>query len=250
MTQQTVSQLSETTLQTLTDRTDVVDTFYRLMLYVDTRNWDGLREVLADEVRADYTDLWGGEAKPQTAQSLIEAWRGALSGFKATQHLLGNPIVELEDDRASLTVSVQAQHFLPNDRGSSLWTLGGGYLVTLARAQGGWRVREMTLKVGWTDGNLYLFDLARQGAASGSKGGEDDEPTPHYPPNARGCERGFRPQILSPRGPERPPQGRSQPPRSGSLQERWSYPSWAPLPPAHHIRGGAHPGHCDVRALQ
>src|SRR5579883_1681379 len=138
-------------------RTEVIETFHRFFLDVDTRNWTHLLDLLTDQVTADYTELWGGEVKPQPKSALVDAWRTTLSGFEATQHLLGNEIVSFEGETVVLRAYFQARrHSLPNARGSHLWTVGGRYTARLVRDDQGWRISALTLHFSWADGNMNL----------------------------------------------------------------------------------------------
>jgi hypothetical protein len=56
---------------------------------------------------------------------------------------------------------MQAQHYLPNDQGDNVYTLGGYYTNRLVRTPRGWRIWACRLTVTWATGNRYLFDLAR-----------------------------------------------------------------------------------------
>ncbi len=154
--------VSDMNMQNASTRFEVIEAFHRFFLDVDTRDWSHLRDVLTDEVTADYTELWGGEVKPQTKDTLVESWRHTLSGFQATQHLLGNEIVSLDGETALLRAYFQARHALPNERGSHLWTVGGRYTARLVHRERGWLLNELTLHFSWADGNLNLFELATQ----------------------------------------------------------------------------------------
>jgi hypothetical protein len=154
--------MDEMNLQGALARVEVIEAFHRFFLSVDTRNWENLHEAMADEVTADYTELWGGEVKPQNRGALIEGWRHTLSGFQATQHLLGNEVVRLNGATAQVQAYFQARHFLPNERGSNLWDVGGRYTVHFLKQEDRWLLTDLKLHLGWTDGNLNLFELAAQ----------------------------------------------------------------------------------------
>ena len=66
----------------------------RVFVSADRRDWEGLRRVLAESVALDYTSLSGGEPADISRDDLVTAWRGALGGFEATQHLLGSFVVD------------------------------------------------------------------------------------------------------------------------------------------------------------
>lgn len=154
--------MNDMTMHDILTRVEVIEAFHRFLLDVDTRDWDHLRAMLTDEVTADYTELWGGEVKPQTKDALVASWRHTLSGFQATQHFLGNEIVTLDGEAAILHAYFQARHALPNELGSHLWTVGGRYTARFIHAEKRWLLNELTLHFSWADGNLHLFTLATQ----------------------------------------------------------------------------------------
>jgi hypothetical protein len=135
-----------------------------MFVCTDRRDWAGVRAVLADEVYLDYTSLNGGEPVTLPADDLVAAWAAALGGLTSTQHLLGNFLVEsLAGDEATVTCYGQATHFLPQQTGASLWTLGAEYVVVLRRTGDKWRITRLTMTVTWGDGNPQLLDRARAG---------------------------------------------------------------------------------------
>lgn len=152
--------MNDIDIQRVIDQTDIINTINRFYLSVDERDYTAMRTCLTDEVAFDYTALFG-TIMPTTADQLVENVRNNHRGFRATQHITTNHYVTVDGDTAQCSANFQAQHFLPNDRGSNLWTLGGRYLYSLLR-QGGWKIHGCVLSVCWTDGNLQLFDLAHQ----------------------------------------------------------------------------------------
>jgi hypothetical protein len=156
--------VNDSALQRVIDQADIIDTLNRFWLNVDTRDYKAMRDCLTDEVDFDYSALFGTSMPPK-ADELVENVRGNHSGFRATQHITTNHLVTIDGDTAQCLVNFQAQHFLPNDRGSNLWTLGGRYLYSFARTQEGWKIHGCVISVSWTDGNLQLFELAHQQGA-------------------------------------------------------------------------------------
>lgn len=152
-------------IQRVIDQTDIINTLNRFVLSVDARDYDAMRACLSDQVNFDYSALFG-TSMPPTADELVEQVRSNHSGFRAVQHITTNHSVTIDGDTAQCLANFQAQHFLPNDRGSNLWTLGGRYLYSLVRTQEGWKIRGCVISVSWTDGNLQLFDLAQQQRAA------------------------------------------------------------------------------------
>jgi hypothetical protein len=139
------------------DRWDVIDTCTRMAWYADQREWERLHDVFADRVRLDYTSLNGGEPVTLTPAQIVDAWKNVLGGFAATQHLLGNHLVDIDDDSAVCTAAFQATHRKAEPYGDSLWTLGGTYRFELARVDRRWRITGVVMTATWGDGNRGLM---------------------------------------------------------------------------------------------
>ena len=150
-------------LQQLTDEADIIKLINLFYFSVDLRDYKMMRNCLTDEIEFDYTALFETQMPP-TADELVENVRLNHRGLRGTQHITTNHLVTLEGNTAKCRVNFQAQHFFPNDRGNSLWTLGGRYFYSLIRIQEEWKIFGCIVEVIWTDGNLQIFDLAKDQA--------------------------------------------------------------------------------------
>ena len=121
----------------------------RLLHAIDALNWVGVRSCLADEVRTDYTSLFGGEPETVTGDDLVARWQALLPGFAATQHLTGPVLVE--GDVAE--THVRAHHWMADgDR----WSVYGHYVARLVDD----RIAELTLQTFRQEGNPELPAIA------------------------------------------------------------------------------------------
>ena len=150
----------DTVMRHLTDRLDVVETCTRMVWFADRREWAALAELLDDEVVLDYTSLYGGEPSRASREHLVDGWAADLSGYTATQHMVSNHLVTVEEDTARCTANFQATHVLPNKFGGSTWTIGGHYSYWLRRALEGWRITSVTMDVDWASGNQHISTVA------------------------------------------------------------------------------------------
>jgi len=142
------------------DRTAIIDTTIRMAWLADRCKWDDLVDVFAADVRVDYSALTGIAAATVDRHDLVNGWRTALSGLTATQHLLGNHLVEVDQNIATVTASFQATHVLANGAGDPIWTLGGHYRYELLRTTNGWRITALTMTPDWATGNQHIMTLA------------------------------------------------------------------------------------------
>jgi len=129
--------------------------------HIDAKRWAELRALYADEVRTDYTSLFGGEPQTQSGDTLIAGWSGLLETV-ATQHLLGPIDVDLDGPRATARCHVRALHHAKGAPGGELWEVLGHYVFTLVREGEGWTISGMTLETFAQTGNTRL--LAEAGA--------------------------------------------------------------------------------------
>ena len=152
-------------VQDLAGRLAAQDAVTEVFVSADRRDWNRLRNVLADTVALDYSSLSGSEPADISGDDLLAVWRGNLGGFEATQHLLGSFVF---DAVATTEVQVRfyaiATHVLHRGHGESTWTVAGHYDATL-RHDGRWRLTALTLHTDWAAGNQQLAVLAGEGSS-------------------------------------------------------------------------------------
>jgi len=123
-----------------TDRFAAQDVIIRYAACLDDRDFDTYRGCFVDDV-----ELHGFGPDPIRG---VDAWMAfvekTLANFSATQHLLGPPRVELDEDTARMRTDLQAQHFLREPQGR-IFTLWGTYLTSLVRERSGWKIRRHEL---------------------------------------------------------------------------------------------------------
>jgi SnoaL-like protein len=124
----------------------------RMLHAIDSLDWATLRASFADELRLDYTSLFGGTPETLAADELVERWRPLMRGYSATQHQTGPVLVD--GDR--LEAHVTARHWLDGDT----WVVYGHYV---ARVVGG-KIAELTLLTFQQEGNRELPNLAAERA--------------------------------------------------------------------------------------
>jgi 3-phenylpropionate/cinnamic acid dioxygenase small subunit len=154
--------MEDTTLRFLLDRAEISDVQLRYATGLDMRDWVAFRSCFTDEIEVDFTSLFGGSPRKVSADSWAEAARRTVSGLAATQHMITNHVITLDRDEALCVAYVQAQHYLPNEKGDSTQTMGGYYTNRFVRTPVGWRIRACKLTLTWTTGNWHIFALARE----------------------------------------------------------------------------------------
>jgi hypothetical protein len=131
--------------------------------HIDAKRWSELRTLYAEDVRTDYTSLFGGAPQQQSGEALIAGWRGALEKVR-TQHPLGPIAVDLDGAGATAHCHVRALHHAPGAPGGELWEVLGHYVFSLEQGVSGWKITAMKLETLLQTGNSKL--LAEAGEAT------------------------------------------------------------------------------------
>jgi hypothetical protein len=84
---------------------------------------------------------------------IVERARGALEPLDASQHLLGNTVVDVDGDDATSICYFQAQHVRAGTPGGDTYFIAGSYADRLVRTPQGWRIAERVQAYLWRDGN-------------------------------------------------------------------------------------------------
>ena len=124
--------------------------------HIDAKRWNELRALYADEVRTDYTSLFGGEPQAQAGDALIAGWRGVLAKV-GTQHLLGPITVVLDGAAATARCHVRALHHASGAPSGEHWEVLGHYVFSLRDGASGWKITEMKLETLLQTGNAKLL---------------------------------------------------------------------------------------------
>jgi hypothetical protein len=138
----------------LVDRQAIVDVCTSYALALDTRDWARLRGCFTPDAIASYGDpvaLEGYEAIEVTC-------RRALEPLTASQHLLGNHVVEVTGDRAASVCYFQAQHIMDGLAAGTAYIVAGRYDDDFVRTPAGWRIARRTLTVMWVSGNPAVLE--------------------------------------------------------------------------------------------
>ncbi|MGW8952944.1 nuclear transport factor 2 family protein [Streptomyces sp. NPDC055709] len=136
-------------LATVMDRLAIDEVITGYAVAVDDADWMGYRALFTPDGRADYRGAGGIEGPAEeVAGWLAETMRL----FPVRQHLIVNRRVHLQDlggypgDRAE----AQADYVNPMRLESGEdFVSGGRYAFALARAEGGWRLRSVTVLEKW-----------------------------------------------------------------------------------------------------
>jgi hypothetical protein len=135
---------------------------------IDALDWSTVRAAFAPRVAVDYTSLFGGSAETLATETLLERWRGLLSGFEATQHLMG-PVIVTESGGGVATAEAQVRgyHYVSGAEGGAVWMAAGRYRFAMELRDGEWKICGITFHLAYQEGNLGLPGIAQARVAEG-----------------------------------------------------------------------------------
>ncbi len=136
--------MTDSALQQLVDRQEIVDVMSRYARGIDRRDAQLYRSCFTDVIDVE---MPGAQRPATSADSWVEHALGVVTAFESTQHIITNHVIEIDHDEARCTAYVQAQHWRPE----SAWLVGGQYRNELVRIDGEWRIRHLELVFAWTE---------------------------------------------------------------------------------------------------
>jgi len=118
------------------DRQAIANQIARFARILDSRDWDAVGEVFADEVAFNYGD--GHEQ--QGIAAMRQQFRAFLGGCGPSQHLIGSVAIDLDGDSAVSRAYVQARHQGRGDKSDRIFDTHGDYVDRWSRTSAGWRI--------------------------------------------------------------------------------------------------------------
>ncbi|MDD7911486.1 nuclear transport factor 2 family protein [Pseudovibrio exalbescens] len=128
---------------------------------VDRLDWPQVWSLMAETVRLDYRSLTGQPAELLRPQQITEAWGMMMPNYDAIHHQIGNLIVEVEGDEATVSCHGMASHFIKGTSGSGHQLIVGTYTFRLVRQDKVWRIEEMTFHFKFAAGDHTVGEEAK-----------------------------------------------------------------------------------------
>ncbi|MEQ9452204.1 MAG: nuclear transport factor 2 family protein [Pseudomonadales bacterium] len=136
---------------------------YQYAYSLDSRDWELHRQLYTEQIEMDFSSYSGGDgAVRMEADAWVDGLKPLFSGLSATQHVMTNPLVDVQGDRATQKMYMQAEHFLLEDGVQREFAIGGYYDDQLRRTATGWRIEAVKLTVLWRRGDAEIMVRARQ----------------------------------------------------------------------------------------
>lgn len=135
--------------QEMSDRWEIQDLVFHYAHLIDSKAFDGLREVFTEDAHIDYSAFGGSVGNlEETITYLKQAVADEV--FPNSQHLNANVQVTLDGDRASGRVMCfnPMEMALP-DGGTQVFLLGLWYVDEYRRTSAGWRIARREEEKSW-----------------------------------------------------------------------------------------------------
>tara|TARA_R110000823_G_scaffold119998_12_gene244454 strand:- start:16271 stop:16708 length:438 start_codon:yes stop_codon:yes gene_type:complete len=123
-------------LQALLDERDITRGLSSFARILDTKSWEELPQVFADDIVFDY----GTGEERQGMDALRDNMTRYLDTCGPTQHLIGSILVDIAGDTAVSRAYVQARHQALDDPGGAVFDTSGEYIDRWERRAAGWRI--------------------------------------------------------------------------------------------------------------
>jgi hypothetical protein len=151
--------MSDAKLQELLDVREIIDVMNRYTTGLDTRNWDMLESTMAPDGQADFGNL-AGVGVLDSPKALVDLCRRSLQDLRATQHLQGNYVVEVNGDTAKASCYLQANHFQEGLPSGDVFQVWAKYRDDFVRTPNGWKIKKRYLDTISAGGNMNMFKEA------------------------------------------------------------------------------------------
>lgn len=138
----------------LIDQFEICDLLYLYARAIDSRDFEALDDIFTADAMIDY-DLPGGVRLPLQQ---MKAWlHEALQIFRGTQHVITNPLIEIDGDRACSTCYLSASHEQVGLEGRvTVFVDKGVYSDRLVRTSMGWRIATRKLSRLFLHGDFQM----------------------------------------------------------------------------------------------
>ena len=131
-----------------------VNSFYS---FLDHGAFEHLSRLLAPQLTADFTSLFGGEVQQVNREDLITQWANFLPGFDTTFHNPSNVTVAIDGDHAKVSTYVVGRHWLGKD---GFWAASAKSYFTLKRTDNNWEITSIKVRRIDEEGDRTILDEA------------------------------------------------------------------------------------------
>ena len=143
-------------LETLIDRTRIIEIVSQLFIGTDNRDWALVRRCLAPSVLFDMSSLGGGPPRQMTPDEIIAGWDAGLKPIASVHHQAANHLVKVAGRHAEAFCYGIAVHYLPDQPKGNTRTFVGSYDFAFVKSAGTWAIEGFRFNLKFIDGNADL----------------------------------------------------------------------------------------------
>ena len=129
------------------DRVKIVENMNKYAIGIDTKDYELFRSIFLDDVEVTviYDPNWrgGGEVKFIGKENWVKYVKETISQYRATQHMLDNPMISFDGEIAKVRTDLQASHYYIKDPEAKT-TLWGFYETHMVKNEN-WKIIKHTL---------------------------------------------------------------------------------------------------------
>ena len=144
--------ISENTLKNLEKQEDgkfeIIDVMNNYAKGIDTKDYNLFRSIFDENVEVNIIYDPSFRSGEPVSFDGIDSWvdyvEQAISEYRSTQHMLGNPLIKFEKGVAKARTDLQATHYY-KDKDNEKTTLWGYYDTHMVNKDGSWKIIKHTL---------------------------------------------------------------------------------------------------------
>ena len=129
------------------DRFEIIETMNKYAIGIDTKDYSLFRSIFLDDVKVKviFDPNWReeGEVSFNSKEDWVAYVKESIDQYRATQHMLGNPMINFDGEIAVVRTDLQATHYYidnPEDK-TVLW---GFYETHMVKDQN-WKIMKHVL---------------------------------------------------------------------------------------------------------
>lgn len=147
-------------IEEVADHIEIIQLIQRYAKALDEKDFGLLRTVFTEDAQLVY--LMGEQRIECSILQVDELFRSRLTKCCWTSHLVSNPMIELQGDRAHTSSRVTATHMQIREDGSrNIWIVSGSYEDELVLKTDGWRICKRVTNAPYEEG-VFLGEGVRE----------------------------------------------------------------------------------------
>lgn len=136
----------------------IIETIKSLFSKVDERDWQGIKNMLADDVDYDYSSLTGIPLQKLPSNQIVGTWKDLLPGFDRTHHVVDHFTIGQFGKDFVAKYNGWGEHFLGDD----VWKVEGTFETHVLQSGNDWKIISHKFNFEKQHGNKHLPEKAQK----------------------------------------------------------------------------------------